>query len=207
LSIVPLYFIAFIILLIGVFPFIFSSSLLKITGLFLVNTESLPLPQLIENFQRLTVVGLYSLGFLILTAIVLFIRWTITTRLTLQKDSTWGCGYVGEVEKAQYTASSFIRTYRKLAEPVLFIKKDKKVAVGIYPNSIEQVTHPYDIIEHLLIDKPIHLFKRILNRFVFLQNGNIQYYILYGFIFIIATIVIPLLISKIMALINSFNQF
>jgi hypothetical protein len=106
----------------------------------------------------------------------------------------------------QYSASSFVRTYRKLTEPLLSLKKEKKLAVGLYPDKIEQITHPYDKLEYALIDKPIYWLKRLLSRFVFLQNGNIQYYILYGFIFIVVAILLPLLVSKTLVFIHFLNQ-
>ncbi|MDZ7607686.1 MAG: hypothetical protein U5K79_19350 [Cyclobacteriaceae bacterium] len=87
-----------------------------------------------------------------------------------------------------------------------FYKKGKKVTDGMYPEKIEQITHPYDKLEHVLIDKPIYVFRWLLNRFVFLQNGNLQYYILYGFVFVTAAILLPFFISKVMVIINFLNQ-
>ncbi|MDA3893553.1 MAG: proton-conducting transporter membrane subunit [Salinivirgaceae bacterium] len=202
----PLYTIAIAILFIGVMPFIFSSTLLKIIGLFQVQLDPISMPFINRNLANITVIGTYSLAFILLIVIALFIRQVFTKQSTCKSDTTWGCGYTGEIKKAQYTASSFIRTFRKLAEPILYIKKDKKETDEIYPNLLEQVTHPYDKIETVLINKPIYLFKKILNRFVFLQNGNIQSYILYGFIFLVTAILLPILISKIMGLINFLNQ-
>jgi hydrogenase-4 component B len=206
IRILPLYSIAIAILFVGILPFLFSSTLLKIIGLFEVGSEIVAKSILNVTLGNLTVIGAYSLGFILLVGILFFLRWLITKQRDCQSDTTWGCGYVGEAKKTQYTASSFIRTYRKLAKPILYIKKEKKGVSGIYPNTIEQISHPNDKIESILIDKPIYLFKRILNRFVFLQNGNIQFYILYGFIFLAAAILFPIIISKIMVLINFLNQ-
>ncbi|PKP53144.1 MAG: hypothetical protein CVT92_05345 [Bacteroidetes bacterium HGW-Bacteroidetes-1] len=206
LSVFPLTLIAFFILLIGIFPMLFSSMLLNITNLFQYDLSTLQAANMEETFDNLTAIGLYSLGFMVLTALMLYIRHRVTNRLVSQKDITWGCGYVGDNQKMQYTASSFIRTYRKLVEPILLIKKEKKLAVGMYPGIIEQITHPYDKIERAFIDKPIYYFKRFLNRFVFLQNGNIQSYILYGFIFLTTVFLLPLIIAKIFVVINFLNQ-
>lgn len=206
LSIFPLYFIALVIVLIGLFPFLFSSMLIKTTGLFQLNVALYTSDYMSNTFTNLTLVGWYSLGLIVLTAIVFYIRIRITSGRAVQTDSTWGCGYTDYSPKTQYTASSFIRTYRKLVEPVLLIRKDKKMATGIYPGSIEQTTHPYDKIEYALIDKPIGLFKRFLNQFVFLQNGNIQSYILYGFIFLSVVFLLPIFISKFILFIQFLNQ-
>ncbi|MBI9066355.1 MAG: hypothetical protein JEZ09_03615 [Salinivirgaceae bacterium] len=202
----PLYLIALIILVLGLLPFLFSSTLLKIIGLFQINSGTITIGFMDRTLTNLTVIGAYSFAFIILTGIVFFVRWLIIKRRTSKADLTWGCGYVGETKKAQYTASSFIRSYRKLVEPLLYIKKKKIGAKGIYPNSLKHITHPYDRIESYLIDKPIYLFRRILNRFAFLQNGNIQSYILYGFVFLVAAILFPIFISKIMVFIHLLNQ-
>lgn len=206
LHVYPLYVIAFIILVVGVLPFLFSFTLLKIIGLFQIKSGPITFDFMDSLLTNLTGIGAYSISFIFLTGIFFFVRWMILKKRASVADVTWGCGYVGETKKAQYTASSFIRTYRKLAEPLLYIKKDKKEVNGIYPNPLKQITHPYDRIESVLIDKPIHLYRKILNRFVFLQNGNIQSYILYGFIFLVAAILVPILISKIMVIINLLNQ-
>jgi hypothetical protein len=134
------------------------------------------------------------------------VRYLVTRQRQQAEDSTWGCGYTGQTDKMQYTASSFIRSYRKLVEPLLFVKKEKAEAIGLYPNKVKQHTHPGDKLERWLIDDPIHWFRTVLSRFTFLQNGNIQAYILYGFIFIAATILIPLLISKFSTLMSFLNQ-
>ncbi len=206
LSTLPLFVIAMAIVIIGIAPFLFSSMLKNTVGLYQLNESLVTSFSLDTTIKSLVFIGWYSLGFIVLTTLFLFIRHRITLACTNKIDNTWNCGYIGDGKKMQYSASSFIRTYRKLSEPILFIKKDKKIASGIYPGPIEQVTHPYDKIEFAFIDKPIQLYKRFLNNFLFLQNGNIQSYILYGFIFIIATILIPIFISKINVFINFLNQ-
>jgi len=106
----------------------------------------------------------------------------------------------------QYSASSFVRSYRKLAEPLLAINKEKTDAIGLYPAGLNQSTHPADKIETWLIDKPVLLLRRFLNRFVFLQNGNIQAYILYGFMFIGLIVILPIIIEKFSILVKFLNQ-
>jgi formate hydrogenlyase subunit 3/multisubunit Na+/H+ antiporter MnhD subunit len=202
----PLYIIAAAIILIGLFPFTFKSGVLNTVSLFHPGLDSYSLLQTGSLFDNLTVIGWYSLGFILVSAIVYFIRYFVTRKRQTLLDITWGCGYTGEAAKMQYTASSFIRTYRKLAEPVLFIKKEKEDATGLYPQKAKQETHPYDKLENWLIDKPLGVIMRFLNRFTFLQNGRIQAYILYGFIFISLTVLLPILIDKIELIVKFLNQ-
>jgi len=206
LRIVPLYFVALAIVLIGVFPVLLSPMLQKIILLYQPAPSPLMTIQLNTLLESLTSVGWYSLGFIALTSFFYLIRHFVIAHRVITSDSTWGCAYTGDASKMQYTASSFIRSYRKLAEPVLQIKRDKKEAIGLYPDHISQVTHPHDKVETWLIDKPLYLTKRLLNRFAFLQNGNVRAYILYGFIFISSAIVLPIVIDKIVLIIKFFNQ-
>ena len=106
----------------------------------------------------------------------------------------------------QYTASSFIRAYRKLAEPLLSIRKKKKEIKGIFRRTGGQETHPYDKAEEWFIDYPLQLLKNVFNRFTFLQNGNLQFYILYGIVFISLALAIPFAFGYIKSLIEFLNK-
>jgi len=204
-STIPLYAIGGTIVLIGVFPFLLGSSLQKIIGLyqpdFNLNAQSLN-----SMLQQLTNIGWYSLAFMAAILFFYLVRRTVTAKRRVVADATWGCGFVGKAEKTQYTASSFIRTYRKLAEPVLLIRREKEEAHGLYPNSVQQKTHAFDRIEKWFIDQPIFYFRRFLQRFEFLQNGNIQTYVIYGVVFIALIVLIPYLIDKISLVLNFLNQ-
>lgn len=205
-KIFPMYLIALAIVVIGVVPIIFSPSLIEIVHLYQPDLSKEVMIQFNNIINNLTSVGWYSLGFIILTSLLYYLRYFITSRRQNSIDATWGCGYTGEASKMQYTASSFIRSYRKLAEPVLLIKKEKKEATGLYPKIVKQKTHSNDKIESWLIDKPLLLFRKFLNLFVFLQNGNIRAYILYGFIFVGLSVIVPLIIDKITTILNFLNQ-
>lgn len=206
MNMIPLYVIAFLILIIGVFPVLLAPILSKAVYLYLPVYSFMAENQLNSILSNLTSVGWYSLGFIALIAVVYFVRHLVTSKRQIATGDTWGCGYTGDPSKMQYSASSFIRTYRKLAEPVLLVKKKKKEAMGLYPLWITQETHAQDKLEKWLIDKPIYILRKTLKRFTFLQNGNIQAYILYGFIFIGLTVLLPVIIDKIIALVNFLNQ-
>lgn len=200
----PLYFIVLAIMTIGLFPLVFNPYLINIINLYQPG-NSLQV-NVAETLSQLTLVGWYSLAFIFLALFIFFIRKWVMQRSPIHQDTTWGCGYTGETGKMQYTASSFIRTYRKLAEPLLLIKKEKEEAKGLYPGHISQKTHAMDKIEHLLIDKSLFMIRRTLNFFVFLQNGNFRAYMLYGFVFVGLALLLPLIFEKIAVLINFLNH-
>ena len=158
--------------------------------------------QLVENLTHFMIVGQFSLGFIFLTLVIYFLRHLVIRNRAVCQQPTWGGAYCASTPKMQYTASSFIRAYRKLAEPILSVKREKREAEGLYPQYIMQRTHAHDKIETWLIDRPLFLIRKVLKSFVFLQNGNIQAYILYGFIFIGLAILLPSLISAIALIIK-----
>lgn len=201
-KLLPMYAVVILMMAIGLFPAIFLDAISKPVGLFSATTNFTIQPAMPMITKALSMIGIWAMGFILLTGIVYFIRWRTIIKKTLNYSATWGCGYVAPTSKMQYTASSFIRAYRKLAEPVLSIHKKKKEITGIFPTAGGQETHPYDLAEKWLIDYPINRLKTFLNRFVFLQNGNLQFYILYGIAFISLVLVIPLVFNYLVSFIH-----
>jgi len=206
LSVIPLYLIGLAIVLVGVLPVLLAPYLIETIQLYIPSLDIGTFMQLVVILKKLSVIGWYSLGFSVLTAVLYGIRQWVVKRRDQEVDVTWGCGYTGETEKMQYTASSYVRTYRKLAEPMLLIKKEKQEATGLYPDKIDQVTHPGDKLEKWLIDKPVSWLLRFLNVFTFLQNGRIQAYILYGVIFVGLAMLLPVLFDKLAIVFDFLNQ-
>jgi len=205
-STLSFYAIVMLIMAIGVVPMLFLKVLALPVGQFAANISIDTAFEYSEIASTASMVGIYSAVFILLVVFVFLIRKMVTKNRPVSIANTWGCGYNGSSKKMQYTASSFIRTYRKLASSFLDIDKHKKEAKGIFPKVVHQETHPYDKIERWLIDKPIYNLRQLLSRFTFLQNGNVQSYILYGFIFIALVILVPEIIEKIKFLINFLNQ-
>lgn len=205
-KIIPMYAVLILIMAIGLFPKVFIKALSKAADLF-ANGSQLNTPQDIQPVTNaLTMIGIGAVGFLLLIAIIYFIRGRLAINKPQSLDATWSCGYAVPTAKMQYTASSFIRAYRKLAEPFLSIHKKKKAITDVFPKKGGQETHPYDKTEEWFIDYPLTLFKKFLNRFIFLQNGNLQFYILYGVVFILLVLGIPLVFDYIKSVIKFLNQ-
>jgi hypothetical protein len=74
------------------------------------------------------------------------------------------------------------------------------------PSKHGKETYPGDKVERWLIDKPLNLSKKLLERFSFLQNGNIQAYILYGLVFITMVILLPTIYALAASFIKILNQ-
>src|ERR1035437_1108632 len=205
-QLLPLYFIAAFIVVIGLFPVVFIDLLIKPVQLF---TGIQPLPFALSNgigMESLVSISHASWFFIAFVILVLGIRKIALRKSTVTISPTWNCAYTAPTAKIQYTASSFVKTYTKLFGMFFLISKKEKEVSGIFPELARLKTHPYDKIEKWLIDYPTTNFKLFLDRFRFFQNGKLQFYILYGILFISTIISIPILYDKIILFIEFLKQ-
>ena len=202
----PIYMAAALMIFIGLFPSVFLNLLTKPVALFTHDVVFNPnLPQM-GTLDSLQTINWVSAGFILFVLSVLGIRKLVNRSKVIATAPTWGCGYCLPSSKIQYTANSFVRTYTKLAKPVLFIEKDETEITGIFPSKKHYETHPNDNIERILIDFPLKKIASIREWFVFLQNGHLQRYILYGIVFIASVIVIPVLIDSFLIILQFLNH-
>ncbi|MBK9733650.1 MAG: hypothetical protein IPO92_01260 [Saprospiraceae bacterium] len=187
----PKYLIAACILLIGILPQFVISIVAKPTSL-LVGIIILP-TQTFDLISTLQSVSLAVITFIVLCIIIIWIKKTISKPSLISSSPTWGCGYTVPSSKMQYTANSYVRSFRKLVGPLLMMRKKEGDITDVFPKTIHSVTHPYDKLESLLVDIPLIYIKRFIGRFRFLQNGNPQFYILYGMVFIFVVMAIPVI--------------
>ena len=203
---IPLYLLAGMILLIGLFPTAFISLLSHPVSLFTGGSGFALSPSQAVVLNAIQPISLAS-GILILLVIsVYIIRRVALSHRKISVGATWGCGYEAGTPKIQYTAGSFVRPYSKLFSPFLQIGKHEDEVKGIFPQEAHYHTHPYDKVERWLIDEPLKHNKSFMGRFVFLHNGKLQFYILYGVIFILAVISLPFMYEKIYSFIELLKQ-
>jgi len=206
LQLLPLYAIAAFIIFIGLFPKIFLDLLIKPVQLF-TNLHQLPFISFRGNgIEALLSISRGSWYLILLVLLLLGVRKLVLRKRTITVSSTWNCGYTVPTAKIQYTASSFVKTYSKLFDVFFLIFKKEKEVQGVFPTDAHLETRPYDKLEKWLIDYPTTNFKLFLDRFRFFQNGKLQFYILYGIIFIIAIISIPLIYDQIIMFIEFLKQ-
>ena len=205
-QLLPLYFIAAFIVSIGLFPKVFLDLLIKPVQLF-TDLHQLPFISFQGNgIEALLSVSKVSWFLFALIFVLLGIRKLVLQKKTVSISPTWNCGYTAPTAKIQYTASSFVKTYSKLLGIIFLIIKRREKVFGVFPGAAHLETHPYDKIEKWFVDYPINKLKIFLGRFRFFQNGQLQFYILYGIIFIIAIISIPIIYDQITLLIEFLKQ-
>jgi len=205
-KLIPMYAVFVLMMAIGFFPKTFVTALSEPLNLFTRSLNNDNLAGRLPLTVTMSMIGICSAGFLGLTGLIFLLRKSLIGNKPQTVNVTWACGYVAPTAKMQYTASSYIRAYRKLAEPIFSIHKNKKEIKGIFPKSGGQETHPYDKLEEWFIDYPLQQLKKFLSRFIFLQNGNLQFYILYGVVFITLAIVVPFAFDYIKAFLKFLNQ-
>lgn len=206
-SILPMMLIVLPMLIVGLFPQFIVQALSEPTKQF-TQYPGANLPFM--NFPytvTLTEISSASFMFLGIIIILLLIRKRASKYKPVLHGPTWNCAYTLPTSRLQYTASSFIRSYRKLAEPIFFIHKNKKEINGFFPmTGGNHETHPDDKVEMWLIRFPIKQIRYFLGRFTFLQNGNPQVYIFYGIMFIILLLAIPPLFDALKAWVIFLNN-
>jgi hydrogenase-4 component B len=204
----PMYLVLILMVSIGLFPVFFLE---LVSGPVKLFSDKLPGAAPVFSYLGngaviVQDIGWCAAGFILLAGFIYFIRRQMTANKPVAVEPTWGCGYVGDNSGMQYTASSFVRIYRKLASPLLSIRHNKKDIEGIFPTEGKQETFPYDKLEEWLIDYPVRKFKVFIGKFRFLQNGNPQNYVLYGVVFIIMVIGISYLFDAIQRLYEFLNH-
>lgn len=132
-------------------------------------------------------IGMYSLLFLGLLAVIVVVRNNRTAAHPSEINATWGCGYVAPNSRMQYTGKSFSKTLGKLLGFVVAEKKNYvEITPGeIFPKERGYSSHYADFFENSLIGKLTERLVSGMNFFQFIQNGRIQYYMLYGVLFIL----------------------
>jgi hydrogenase-4 component B len=186
----PGYLIVLFILTIGLFPQFFIRLLINPVGLFIsgLNGKS-PALEMVSNLQSISLV---AWAFLLVIAMIRIVKHLVARNKIPVIGPTWGCGYETPNSKMQYTASSYVRSYRKLIGPLLQMNKKEEDIKGVFSEPIHSQTHPYDKTETFFIDIPLKFMNRIMAHLRFIQNGNIRYYILYGVLFIFIVTIISL---------------
>ncbi len=205
MQLLPLYLIAFFIVFVGVFPQFFLNLLSSPVHLLAGFPQNA-----VDPFQKvgdaLLPVTIGTLIFISIVLLFILLRKFVLRNRKVEIGPTWGCGYVAPTPKIQYTAGSFVRSYSKLFRAVILSTKQEEEVHGIFPTKASYETHIHDRLEKYLIDHPITAYKSLLGKFVFLQNGRLQFYILYGIIFIISVICIPMFYEQIVLFIDFIKQ-
>jgi len=132
--------------------------------------------------------------FIGITAVLYFIKVLFAKNKIIEQGPTWGCGYTGNAEKLQYTASSYAENYSTDMDNLLNQKTSYKpiAAEEIFPHERSYKTHSESLAEEKLFLRITMAMQKFLNRLAFVQTGKTQHYIMYMFVLFIALILLTI---------------
>ena len=183
----PQYFILVIMLSISLFPQFYLSAVSHVVAIFIPAATSLHTVMPDALINSIAATGKFALLFLLLIVLILFIRKRLSVKHAEASGATWGCGYPWPTAKMQYTGKSFSKSLGKLLNFIVLEKKKYKEipANEIFPKKRKHSSHYKDLFEIKILNVIVDRLLFSLNYFKFIQNGNIQLYILYGMFFIV----------------------
>jgi formate hydrogenlyase subunit 3/multisubunit Na+/H+ antiporter MnhD subunit len=129
-----------------------------------------------------------ALAIILLTLVVLLVRWRLLARRVIGQAVTWDCGYAAPHPRMQYTASSFAQPITDLFRAVLWTRKRGRAPQALFPVDAELETETPDVGREGLYQPVFAAIKRTLGRFQVLQQGRVQIYVMY----VVATLVVLL---------------
>lgn len=216
-KLLPMYISGLMIVAIGLFPQVFVTAMsgaLKtmvnpyLAGIVVADQASTFAPEvsLAPTLAIANQIGWYMMAFIVLALLVYGVRCLFTKQLPESTGATWGCGYLAPTPRIQYTANSFVRTYRRLAKSILQVNKRRVELEGIFPTQSSYSTDVSDRLETKFILSPLRKIRYALNRLSFLQNGRLQYYILYGLLFVVLVLGVPFICYLVRLFVNYLNS-
>ena len=194
IMLVPMGFLATLILLIGIFPQKILLKINKIVFSIIPSTSMNVWSGCSEIFMTILTIALVVGCFaaFVLVLVVLKLR---LTKSKIQMHETWGCGYDRANNHMQYTASSYASPLLSMLKPLFKKVFDVEKPRKLFPHSAHFSLQFEDIEEAYVINPLLKIDEWFLSKFESLQSGNIQSYIKYGLIFLLIVIIGSLFIG------------
>jgi len=171
--------------LIGVFPEYFvrmafyASAGLPGTG----NYDASAFTTLIRNISRAVAL------FLLLSLLVAGLRRLLYVRKNVASSGTWGCGFTRPTVKMQYTGTSYAASVVDFFRPFVGVRSDYSGIKEIFPGRTTYDTRITDAAETSLKKLLVSPLLSLLDKLRWIQHGNIQLYIMYIVVAIVALLV------------------
>lgn len=179
---IPMVFLAALTLLIGLFPNYFMKILINPCNLFLGN-------KLIFPDKILTNISIVNLGLIVLIGCILILRKLLLKNKTVIIHKTWSCGYDKPNPKMQYSNYSFSRPFLGFLTPFFIRELDFEMIKELFPKRTHFKSKIIDIFDYYLVKPIIEFDKSIIQKFYWIQSGNVQKYLLYVLVFLLLAII------------------
>jgi len=109
-------------------------------------------------------------------------------RKNVQKYKTWDCGYQAGNTRMQYSSSSYSSLFTDTFENALHKKTSQRTPNGVFPQRGYLKFKIYDNLELYILKPIVKVINNFFSKFIWIQSGKTQIYILYGFLFLILSI-------------------
>lgn len=179
----PQFLASFLILTIGIVPFLFVPLTAKAASIFL---SSVNVPGAI--LRTLEQVGSLGLLFIAMVLVTGGVKIMVQKKRGVACGPTWGCAYEGvNAGRHQYTATSFADNHLDLLKPLFHVKKHFAPfdPEEIFPGKRTFLLHAGDWFEEKLLKAPIELSKKFFKEKTYLQSGQLYAYVLYALFFLV----------------------
>jgi formate hydrogenlyase subunit 3/multisubunit Na+/H+ antiporter MnhD subunit len=125
---------------------------------------------------------LVALVFLVLGLLIALLVWVRSRLLTgrkIESAATWGCGYVASSSRVQYTGSSFVQPVTMLYRLVLRMRTRYSGPKGYFPSHSSFLSETPDVWQRVVYGPAFGSFAAWLAKLRWLQQGQVQLYVLY----------------------------
>ena len=179
----PMTVLAIYCLLIGLLPQVF----VKILSAPVSSFTFLVMP---ENL--LNIVSVVNVSLLSLIAVILLLRNAVLQNKPVEYRETWGCGYQYPSSKMQYSSNSFTRPFLGFLTPFFIRVLEFKPIKELFPRKTQFKSNIYDIFDYYIVKPLVSADEFFLSKFLWIQSGNTQRYLIYGVVFLILAIALLL---------------
>jgi len=170
--------------LIGLAPLLIAPILQQAVSAWAPNLEVVgPRLATLAPLVWITVMGLLLIVALLLGGAVL---WTRLDRRAVEEGVTWGCGYVAPTPRMQYTSSSFAQMLVGMFRWVLRPRTHQPKDLPLFPPATSFHSEVPDTVLDEVVLPTFRFTAWLFSWFRVLQQGNIQIYLLYIFLALIA---------------------
>lgn len=136
-------------------------------------------------------IGIVIISVCLLAVILLMvkIRRKLLEGRKVETAPTWGCGYVRSSCRMQYSASSFSQPLVEFFKGVLRLEKHGFQPRGYFPGDSSFRTETVDLFHGVVYRRLLGLTRRLAKRLTWFQQGQLQLYILYILIALLALLI------------------
>ncbi len=183
----PKLILAILVITIGLFPQIALSIITPAVKIFIPSDNLYHLS--FTSIRMMNFISFSSFLLLLILVITFGIREYIMHKKAITRYKTWDCGYQAGTARMQYTSHSYSAPFMEMLDNIFVRKTAIAKPEGVFPQKGHFRLKFNDIIEYYMIKPLIKGTQKILGKFLWIQNGDTQMYILYGFIFLIIAII------------------